>query len=102
MARRLTAEWPSYNAPREDRRSLIDAFQADLKKIGFELKPTPLDGGAYLDRLLAGNYDIADWSFVRPEGDILRLHLYSKYAPIQNASSAARGGHGRSRRTTEQ
>jgi peptide/nickel transport system substrate-binding protein len=84
--KRLTAEWPSYNAPREDRRSLIDAFQADLKKIGFELKPTPLDGGAYLDRLLAGNYDIADWSFVRPEGDILRLHLYSKYAPIQNAS----------------
>ena len=83
---RLTASWPSYIAPREDRASLIDAFQADLKKIGFELKPTPLDGGAYINQLLAGEYDIADWSFVRPEGDILRLHLYSKYSPIQNAS----------------
>jgi peptide/nickel transport system substrate-binding protein len=83
---RLTASWPSYNAPREDRASLIDAFQADLKKIGFDLEPTPLDGGAYLKQLLAGQYDIADWSFVRAEGDILRLHLYSKYSPIQNAS----------------
>jgi peptide/nickel transport system substrate-binding protein len=83
---RLSASWPSYSAPREDRASLIDAFQADLKKIGFELKPTPLDGGTYIKQLLAGQYDIADWSFVRPEGDILRLHLHSGFSPIQNAS----------------
>ncbi|MCR2811289.1 MULTISPECIES: ABC transporter substrate-binding protein [unclassified Microbacterium] len=83
---RLSAEWPSYSAPREDRKSLIDAFQADLKKIGFELNPNPLDGGAYIESLYGGTYDIADWSFVRPEGDILRLHLYSGFAPVQNAS----------------
>jgi peptide/nickel transport system substrate-binding protein len=83
---RLSAWWPSYTAPREDRKSLIDAFQADLKKIGFELRPEPLDGGAYIETLYGGTYDIADWSFVRPEGDILRLHLYSAFSPIQNAS----------------
>src|SRR5690606_34024270 len=83
---RLSAWWPSFQAPREDRKSLIDAFQADLKKIGFELRPEPLDGGAYIERLYGGTYDIADWSFVRPEGDILRLHLYSAFSPIQNAS----------------
>ncbi|MCU1412295.1 MAG: peptide transporter substrate-binding protein [Rhodoglobus sp.] len=83
---RLSASWPSYQAPREDRQSLVDAFQADLKKIGFELIPKPLDGGAYIDGLYSGNYDIADWSFVRPEGDILRLHLFSGFAPVQNAS----------------
>ena len=83
---RLSARWPSASAPREDRKSLADAFQADLKKIGFELEPTPLDVGAYVDQLYKGGYDIADWSFVRPEGDILRLHLYSKFAPVQNAS----------------
>ncbi len=83
---RLSAGWPSAAAPREDRKSLIDAFQADLKEIGFELQAEPLDPGAYIDQLYAGTYDIADWSFVRPDGDILRLHLFSEFAPIQNAS----------------
>lgn len=83
---RLSAEWPTFSAPREDRKSLTDAFQADLKKIGFELVPKPMDGGAYMESLYGGTYDIVDWSFVRPDGDILRLHLYSDFAPIQNAS----------------
>ena len=83
---RLSAGWPTFSAPREDRKSLTDAFQADLKKIGFELVPQPMDGGAYMESLYGGTYDIVDWSFVRPDGDILRLHLFSEFAPIQNAS----------------
>jgi peptide/nickel transport system substrate-binding protein len=83
---RLSAKWLTTSAPREDRKSLADAFQADLKKIGFELIPDPKDSGAYIDDLMGGSYDIIDWSFIRPEGDILRLHLYSEFAPIQNAS----------------
>jgi len=83
---RLSAKWLTTSAPREDRKSLADAFQADLKKIGFELIPNPEDSGAYIADLMGGSYDIIDWSFIRPEGDILRLHLYSKFAPIQNAS----------------
>lgn len=42
--------------------------------------------GAALERLYAGDYDAVDWSFVRSDGDILRLHLYSEFAPVQNAS----------------
>jgi len=82
---RLSVHWTA-TSTREDRATLIAAFQADLKKIGFELVIDQLDVGAYLDRLMGGNYDIVDWSFVRPDADILRLHLYSKLAPIQNAS----------------
>ena len=82
---RLEVHWTA-TSTREDRASLIAAFQADLKKIGFDLEIDQLDVGAYLDRLMGGTYDIVDWSFVRPDGDILRLHLDSKHSPIQNAS----------------
>jgi len=82
---RLSVHWVATQT-REDRASLVDAFQADLKKIGFELVVDRLDVGGYLDQLFGGTYDIVDWSFVRSDGDILRLHLYSEFAPIQNAS----------------
>lgn len=82
---RLSAHWNATQT-REDRASLIAAFQADLKKIGVELIIDQQESGAYLERLMSGDYDIMDWSFVRPDGDILRLHLDSTLAPIQNAS----------------
>lgn len=83
---RLSLRWPVASGPRDARQSLGEAFQADLKKIGVELKREPMEIGAYLQALQAGDYDVIDWSFVRSDGDILRLHLYSEYAPIQNAS----------------
>jgi peptide/nickel transport system substrate-binding protein len=82
---RLSVAWLG-TATREDRASLKAAFQADLKEIGFELIIEDSEVGDYLDNLLAGTYDIVDWSFVRSDGDILRLHLFSALAPIQNAS----------------
>lgn len=82
---RLSAEWLFLGA-REDRASFADAFQADLREIGFELVTVQEDIGAALERLYAGDYDAVDWSFVRSDGDILRLHLYSEFAPVQNAS----------------
>lgn len=82
---RLSAHWNAAQT-REDRASLIAAFQADLKKIGIELVIDQQESGAYLERLMGGNYDVMDWSFVRSDGDILRLHVYSAFAPIQNAS----------------
>lgn len=89
--RRLSLSWLSTAAggSRENRGALAEAFQADLKKLGVELKLTPVEIGTYLKQLKAGEYDIIDWSFVRPDADILRLHLFSKFAPIQNASYVA-------------
>lgn len=82
---RLSAEW-LFLGGREDRAAFADAFQADLREIGFELLTVQEDIGAALERLYAGEYDAVDWSFVRSDGDILRLHLYSGFAPVQNAS----------------
>lgn len=81
----LTVHW-STSSPDGDQSTLMAAFQADLKKIGVELVIDQQDTGRYLQRLMSGDYDIVDWSFVRPDGDILRLHLFSKLAPVQNAS----------------
>lgn len=82
---RLSAEW-LFLGGREDRAAFADAFQADLKEIGFELVTTQDDMGTALERLYNGDYDAIDWSFVRSDGDILRLHLQSDLAPVQNAS----------------
>jgi len=84
--KRLSARWISSQGQREDRETLVSSFQADLKKIGFELVVEPLDSGSYINKLMAGDYDVIDWSFVRADADILRLHLFSGLAPIQNAS----------------
>lgn len=82
---RLSAEW-LFLGGREDRAAFADAFQSDLREIGFELITTQDDMGAALERLYAGDYDAIDWSFVRSDADILRLHLQSDLAPVQNAS----------------
>ncbi len=83
---RLSLNWPTATAARDARAILADAFQADLKKVGVDLAREPLEVGAYLQALQGGDYDVIDWSFVRSDGDILRLHLFSGLAPIQNAS----------------
>ncbi len=84
---RLSAWWPSppgtARGPEEPDRRLR---RPTSRRSASSSVPEPLDGGAYIDTLYGGKYDIADWSFVRPEGDILRLHLYSAFSPIQNAS----------------
>jgi len=84
--KRLSARWIGVSGAREDRDTLVSSFQADMKKIGFEIVVEPLDSGAYITKLQSGDYDIIDWSFIRADADILRLHLFSTMAPIQNAS----------------
>ncbi|WP_144276746.1 ABC transporter substrate-binding protein [Parenemella sanctibonifatiensis] len=82
---RLSASW-SLTQDRDRRGNLAEAFQADLREIGFELKLVPTDTGVFLQQLQSGEgYDIAAWSYVRTDGDVLRLHFHSELAPIQNA-----------------
>lgn len=83
---RLTASWPTTQSPREQRDTLGQGIQAAVKKVGIFLDRTPMDSGSYLEHLNSGDYDVTDWSFVRSDPDVLRLHLLSGHSPIQNAA----------------
>lgn len=83
----LTLVWPLMPAEYEkDQRTILgQAIQADLKKIGIDLERPTFDIGTYITKGYAGQFDILDASWARPEADILRLFFNS-------TSTAATGG----------
>lgn len=83
----LKLQWPVAQQQREQRDVVAQSVVSALKKVGINLVVQPLDTGTYINKLLGVDYDVMDWSFVRSDGDILRLHLDSQYIPIQNASA---------------
>lgn len=81
---RLSAEWLSWLPFPDERQALVNFMIDDLKKIGFELKHSAIEGPEYQARYADadGNmildFDITDWGFASLDADILRQHLHSQ------------------------
>jgi peptide/nickel transport system substrate-binding protein len=57
-------------------------LQSDLKKIGVDLKISPLDGSAFLQRLLAGNFQTAYFAWdLDPDPDPNAIYHSSQFPP---------------------
>jgi len=72
---RLSATWVSYTPVPDDRATLANFLQADLKTLGFELVREVLEPAQYMERYIPRNFDLTDWAFSSPDADILRSHL---------------------------
>ena len=72
---RLSATWVSYTPVPDDRASLANFIQADLKDIGFELVREVLEPAQYMERYIPREFDLTDWAFSSPDADVLRSHL---------------------------
>lgn len=60
-------------------------YQSDLKKIGVDLAITPLDPTAFIQRVLAGNYQAAYLSWnLDPDPDPFQILHSSQFPPGQN------------------
>lgn len=72
---RLSARWIAYTPVPDDRATLANFIQQDLKDIGFELVREVLEPAEYMERYVPRTFDITDWSFSSPDADVLRSHL---------------------------
>ncbi|MBK6016059.1 ABC transporter substrate-binding protein [Streptomyces sp. MBT53] len=88
--KRLTVNWPllSIQATREGRDVLAQAIQADLKKIGVEVKHPSLDLGTYNTEVYGGKANFVDLSWPRFSPDVLWLFLNSGSAPAKGGINA--------------
>lgn len=77
--RRLSVEWPQLGASyvKDNRGALGQAIQADLKKVGIEVKRPTLDIGTYVTQAYSGKENIVDNDWARDEPDVLRLFFNS-------------------------
>ncbi|MET8981422.1 ABC transporter substrate-binding protein [Streptomyces sp. NPDC004539] len=66
--------------------NLAVQIQAAAKQLGVEFVEENVDGGTFVERLLAGDYEIIDTSFSSPSPDVLRV-LFGK----ENIPTPARG-----------
>ena len=85
--KRLSARWIAYTPIPDDRASLADVIQSDLKKIGFEIKREALEPAAYNEQYGPRTYDLTDWSFANVDADALRAHFHT--GGFQNASTVS-------------
>ncbi len=81
---RLSARWIAYTPIPDDRASLADVIQSDLKGIGFEVVREALEPAAYNEQYGPKTFDITDWGFSGVDADLLRSHLQTD--GFQNAS----------------
>ncbi|MBO7941392.1 ABC transporter substrate-binding protein [Streptomyces sp. S9] len=88
--KRLSIEWPLMPQEyiREQRDTLGQAIQADLKKLGIEIKRPRLDIGTYIEKVYAGKEGIADYSWARFDPDVLRLYFNSASDPRKGGQNA--------------
>ncbi|MFJ2645699.1 ABC transporter substrate-binding protein [Streptomyces sp. NPDC087420] len=88
--KRLSVEWPqlSIQATREGRDILGQAVQADLKKVGVEVKRPNLDIGTYNTKVYGGKANIIDLSWPRFDPDVLWLFFNSGSAPAKGGINA--------------
>lgn len=88
---RLSAEWLSWLPFSDEKQALVNFLVDDMKKIGFEVKHSAIEGPDYQARYADANgkmildFDITDWGFASLDADILRQHLHSE--GYQNASA---------------
>jgi peptide/nickel transport system substrate-binding protein len=88
--KRLTVDWPLLPASfiREKRDVLGQAFQADLKKLGVEVKRPQGDIGTYIATVYGGKADLADYSWARAEPDVLWLLFNGASKPAEGGQNA--------------
>lgn len=88
--KRLSIAWPLMPQEyiREQRDTLGQAIQADLKKLGIEIKRPRLDIGTYIKRVYGGKEGIADYSWARFDPDVLRLYFNSASSPLKGGQNA--------------
>jgi peptide/nickel transport system substrate-binding protein len=80
--RRLTIRWPFLKSfSREQRDVLAQQVQAEAKKAGFDVVFTDITANNYVAKFAAGDYDLADFSWQRADGDALR-NLFSSASLI--------------------
>ncbi|MDB4606890.1 ABC transporter substrate-binding protein, partial [Pontimonas sp.] len=72
---RLSARWIAYTPVPDDRASLANFIQSDLKDIGFELVREVLEPAQYMEFYGPRDFDVTDWAFSGPDADVLRSHL---------------------------
>ncbi|GAA3584267.1 ABC transporter substrate-binding protein [Klugiella xanthotipulae] len=75
--KRLSATWTAYTPVSEENQSLANAFQEDLKAIGFELVRENLEPAQYMEKYTPRAFDLTDWAFSGVDPDLLRNHLHS-------------------------
>lgn len=74
---RLSARWIAWTPIPDDRASLADIIQSDLKDIGFEIVRDALEPAQYNEAYGPRDFDLTDWSFSSPDADVLRSHLHT-------------------------
>lgn len=72
---RLSARWIAWTPVPDDRASLADFIQSDLKNIGFEIVRDVLEPALYNESYGPRTFDLTDWAFSSPDADVLRSHL---------------------------
>lgn len=88
--KRLTIEWPLMPEQyiREQRDTLGQAIQADLKKIGVAVTRPRLDIGTYISKVYGGKEAVSDYSWARFDPDVLRLYFNSASDPRKGGQNA--------------
>lgn len=84
---RLSARWIAWTPIPDDRASLADVIQSDLKGIGFEVVREALEPAAYNEQYGPKTFDLTDWGFSGVDADLLRSHLATD--GFQNASGVS-------------
>ncbi|MET1043475.1 MAG: ABC transporter substrate-binding protein [Microbacteriaceae bacterium] len=72
---RLSARWIAWTPVPDDKASLADVIQSDLRDIGFEIVRDVLEPAQYNEQYEPRTFDITDWGFSSPDADVLRSHL---------------------------
>ncbi len=85
---RLAATWIAWTPVSDENQSLANAFQGNLKDVGFELIRETLEPAQYNEKYEPRTFDLTDWSYDGLDGDILRNHLHSE--GFQNVSTVVR------------
>lgn len=74
---RLSARWIAWTPVADDKASLADVIQSDLKEIGFEVVRDVLEPAQYNEAYGPRDFDLTDWGFSSPDADVLRSHLHT-------------------------
>ncbi|WP_435126877.1 ABC transporter substrate-binding protein [Actinacidiphila sp. bgisy144] len=87
--KRLSLEWPlmPQNLVSQQHDILGQAVQADLKKLGIEVKRPRQDVGTFVKQLFGGKDDISDYSWSRADPDVLRLYFNSAETPAKGGAN---------------
>ncbi|WP_167041846.1 ABC transporter substrate-binding protein [Salinibacterium sp. ZJ454] len=85
---RLSVQWIAWTPVADDKASLADVIQSDLRDIGFEVVRDVVEPAQYNELYGPRTFDLTDWGFSGPDADVLRSHLHT--GGFQNASTVSK------------